>query len=248
MFWQRILKRIKNKNNRITPYLIEVLLIIFSILIAIQADRYNQSRKNEVKLESYVQSIHQDLQDENRANQMNLLDCQRDIHCIKQFLRLCRFNQDDSLDLALSSLMEVFVRGVFRPFPPTTFDIMVANGDIALVKDLELRKYLASTFSFRENYLQKDLLEFDKETKEVALAMSKYFNLVCMRASPSLHTCLTNKEGLIKGEHNELFLFLRTAQLRAFHLETAIQYFKSTITELETQYELKIPKEQSTEE
>lgn len=233
MIWRKLLNRLKNKKIGIGTYIVEISLIIFSILIAIQADRCNQNRKDDTKLQAYLEAMHQDLLDEQGSNQNNLTDCNSDLESLEQFLRLSRYNQNDSLDLALQHIRRVFSRGVFRTFPPTTFDIMMSTGDISLIKDLTFRNRLAATFSFRDSYIQNDLKEFDAQVKTLAQSMGQYIDLACMTTSGPLHACLVDRTGLVENNHNEVFLFLRMAQVRAFHLSIAIQNFDKMIKIME---------------
>lgn len=238
MILQKLLNRLSLAKVNLFVYLLEVFLIIFSILIAIQADRYQQRKREQVKLDNYIQAMHQDLLDEQESNRMNLFDCRRDLQNIERSLRLSQINQDDSLSLALQNFGEVVNRGVFRPFPPTTLDIMLSTGDIALIKDLELRSLLASVFSFRDTYLKKDLLDFDEQIRTVSHELAKYGNLSCMYATPAPQQCLTDRKGFVDHFHNQLFILYRTTQLRAFHLGTAVNYFAGTIDDFEQAYGL----------
>lgn len=233
MIWRKILDRIKNRPQNIGTYLMEILLIIFSILVAIQADRYQQSRKNEAKLQDYLQAVYQDLQDEQKRNRNNLADCRQDINSLQRCLQLGRFNQNDSLDLALEHLKSVVARGVFRTFPPTTFDIMLSTGDIALIKDLEFRNRLAATFSFRDTYIKNDLQTFDQQIRETSRLVGKYVDLPCLAVSEIPHGCLTDKAGFVQDAPNELFMLLRMADIRKFHLQIAVNSFAKTIEEME---------------
>jgi hypothetical protein len=237
MLWRKILNRLKSKNSSIVTYIVEVSLIILSILIAIQADRLNQSRRNSAKLDDYLQAMYQDLLDEQDQNVNNLVDCQKDIYSLEQCLRLCRYDQNDSLNLALQHLAAVFTRGVFRTFPPTTFDIMLSTGDISLIRDIAFRNRLAATFSFRDTYVQDELQEFDDQIQNLSHSLGRYIDWSCLTTTRSLESCLIDRQGFVEDVHNDLFIFLRTTQLRAFHLDIAIQNFKRTIREMEQQVE-----------
>lgn len=237
MLFRRIFNRIAAARGKWGIYLLEVALIVLSVLLAIQADRYNQERKNEAKLDAYVQALYQDLKDEQFVNRNNLLDCREDIASIASCIRLSQYDHNDSIDMALDHFRQVFSRGVFRAFPPTTFHIMTNSGDIALIKDLTFRKQLAATFAFRDNYLKEDLRNHDQQTKAVAYRMSPYLDFSCMTRSDGLHQCLTDRDGFIANKQNDLFLFLQTAEARAFHLEVGVHYFEACIAELERLYE-----------
>lgn len=236
MLFRRIFKRVAAAKGKWGVYLLEVVLIVLSVLLAIQADRYNQERKSEVKLNAYVQALYQDLKDEQFINRNNLLDCQGDVADIAACIRLSKYEKDDSLSIALDRFRRVFSRGVFRAFPPTTFDIMTNSGDIALIKDLNFRKQLAATFAFRDNYLKEDLRNHDHLTKDIAYRMSPYLDFACMTRKEGLHQCLTDRDGFVTNQQNDLFLFLQTTEARAFHLKVGINYFEACILEIERLY------------
>jgi len=231
-----MLNRLFSAKGQWRIYLLEILLIVLSVLLAIQADRYNQQRKKDAKLEAYVKGLYQDLKDEQFSNHNNLGDCQKDIANIEACIRLAKFDQNDSLNLALSKLGEVFTRGVFRAFPPTTFDIMTYSGDIALIEDLAFRKRLAAAFAFRDNYIKQELKNYDVQNYNMARQMSDYLDFTCMVSTNDLHRCLIDREGFVADRHNDLFLFLQTARTRAFHLEVGINSFEQVIKELEQLY------------
>ena len=74
MIWRKILNRLTGKKTGVLIYVVEVSLIIVSILVAIQADRYQQNKRNEIKLDNYIQSMYQDLLKDHDRNQNNLAD------------------------------------------------------------------------------------------------------------------------------------------------------------------------------
>lgn len=243
MFWRKFFSRISNGKTNVFVYLAEICLIIFSILVAIQADRYRQNIRTENKLDDYLQAMHQDLLIEQRLNQNNLADCLNDIKNIEASMRLSQIDQSDSLSSALQNFGAVIARGVFRAFPPTTYDIMFSTGDIGIIKDLEFRSRLAGAFSFRGDYVKKDLLAFDALTDDVARSLGEFGNLSCMVSTPQPYTCLRDRKGFIEEFNTDLFLLLTNARSRAYHLRIAIRYFEATIKEMEELYELQVEEE-----
>jgi len=236
MLLRRIRQRMSNSNTKVVTYFLEVFLIILSVLAAIQADRYNQARKDQQKLDDYVQALYQDLLDEQETNRMNLFDCQKDLDAIEAAMRQFRYDQNDSLQLALANIGEVFTRGVFRAFPPTTYDVMLSSGDLALIEDLEFRNLLAAAMAFRQNYLKKDLEKFDERTLELSRYIGQYVDIPCLAISKELYTCIFDREGLVNDVHNELFIYYRVAQLRAFHLSASVRTLEVTIGATEELY------------
>ena len=156
---------------------------------------------------------------------------------MEESIRLLNYKQPDSLDLALFNIRTVIARGVFRAFPPTTLDIMLSTGDIALIKDISFRNLLTSTFSFRDDYVKKDLLDFDLQIKNSSRKMGDFLNLTCVAMrNKAPHQCITDLEGFLKEMPNELFILLRQAQIRAFHLNIASRNFQRTINHMEEIY------------
>ena len=92
-----------------------------------------------------------------------------------------------------------------------------------MIRDLDFRNKVASTFSFREEYIKKDLLDFDIQTREISNTLAEFGHLSCMFSGSSLPACLKDREGFIENFHNDLFTLLRTAQVRAFHLQIAVR-------------------------
>lgn len=114
---------------------------------------------------------------------------------------------------------------------------MTNSGDIALIQDLMLRKALAATFAFRDNYIKEDLRNHDQLTNDIAHCMSPYLDFSCMTRKEGLHQCLTDRDGFVANQQNDLFLFLQATEARAFHLKVGISYFESCLGELERLYE-----------
>ena len=149
-----------------------------------------------------------------------------------EFLSKGSYAQDDSLYAAYSNFAEVYQRGVFRAFPPTTFDLMVQSGEADLLKDLQLRNSLASVFAFRQDVVRKDLEDFDRSTQVCAEKLGAYFDLSLM-FDREKGKFMIDKEGFLRTPHNEVFLLLRNTNLRAFHLEEAIESLKEVQTALD---------------
>ncbi|NRB52580.1 MAG: hypothetical protein HRU41_33270 [Saprospiraceae bacterium] len=248
MFWRKFFSRMANSKTNWLVYLAEICLIIFSILVAMQADRYRQNIRSENKLDDYLRAMYQDLLIDQRLNQNNLADCLNDIKNIEASMRLSQINQSDSLSSALQNFGAVISRGVFRAFPPTTYDIMISTGDIGIIKDLEFRSRLAGAFSFRADYVKKDLLAFDALTDDVARSLGQYGNLSCMVSTPEPQTCLRDRPGFIDNFNNELFLLLTNARSRAYHLRIATRYFEATIKKMEEMYDLQAQEEENSDQ
>jgi hypothetical protein len=202
-------------------YITQVTLILFSLFIATTVDRYRQGRKEQVKLQEYLKAIEKDLDLEIETCKMNLKDCNTDINGISRSLHYLQMNHPDSIEQGLMAFFDVFQRGVFRTFQPTTFEMMAQAGEAHLIKDLELRSNLAMVFAFRNNTIKKDLEDYDTKTDECARALGKYVDFTQIFRQKYKSPLAFAKGDLIP--QNELFLLLRMANVRGFHLGASIE-------------------------
>lgn len=215
-------------------YLTQITLILLSLSIATSVDRCRERAKDNVKLIGYLHAIQVDISEETKTCRLNLKDCDQDIQCLTTTLRLINKTQQDSIESAMTNFAAVYWRGVFRAFPPTTFDMMGETGDANLLKNLELRNRLASVFAFRRTVLQQDLEKFDRQTEACAQKLGEHVDLTRLLYSTSFdEKCILDRSAFFKSPHNEVFLLLRTANLRAFHLEKAIESLEEAGSELD---------------
>jgi hypothetical protein len=212
-------------------YITQITLILLSLFIATSVDRCREANKNQEKLREYMQAVLVDIQGEKETCQINLHDCKRDIQGLTNTLEYV--NKPDSLEIALTSFSSVFWRGVFRTFSPTTFETMGETGDITLLKDLKLRNKLSSVFAFRRTVVKQDLEEYDRQTNLCAEKMGQHIDLTrWLYSQPFDESCIFDRAGFLQSPHNEVFILLRVANLRAFHLENAIEDLEDAEKEL----------------
>lgn len=216
----------------VRKYVTQISLILFSLLLATRAERCREAGKEHEKLREYLTAIQAEIQDEIKTDKMNLYDCERDEQCLIQFMDKSAYSNTDSLYLAYSNFAEVYHRGVFRAFPPSTFDLMAQSGDVNLLKDLHLRNSLASVFAFRQNVVRKDLEDFDRQTQICAEKLGRFFELSILFTGEN-EKFLRDREGFLRDPHNEVFLLLRNANIRGFHLENAIEDFEKAQIEVD---------------
>ncbi|MEL7161644.1 MAG: hypothetical protein AAFN92_12870 [Bacteroidota bacterium] len=219
-------------------YLVQVSLILLSLFIAVGVDRCNQRQQATDRLDEYVQLIHQELADEMETTELNIVDAENDIDDLGRVLSNISSPGDDSLALTVLLTARVIGKGVFRAFPPTTFDQMVAAGDASLIKDIKLRDRLASTAAFRDDYVQADLRQFDEIVLEVIDRFYAYVDLGCIIATRGQNPlkCVTDRELLRERGAADLGKLARMAQIRTFHLQSYRASLQGTITAFEKNY------------
>ncbi|MTB49775.1 hypothetical protein [Lewinella sp. W8] len=215
-------------------YLLQVSLILLSLFIAVGVDRCNQSLKDEDRRVAYLEAIEVDLLEEMQSNKLNLIDCEKDVKDIFTALRLLREDSPAARIQFGETMGNVFVRGVFRSFSPTTWDIIAQSGDALLIEDLELRSLLAANSVFRNDYVRADLLRHDAKTLEVAESLGPYLDLACLRSlvQDGQRDCITDFAGLKEVASVKLAIYLRQAESRAFHLDRAIKLNEITLKRL----------------
>jgi hypothetical protein len=223
---------LRNFKNLFDPagvkkYVTQVSLILVSLFIATRAEKCRDAGKEREKLQEYLLAIQTDIREEIKTNEMNLHDCKRDQQCLIRFLQLSNYNHPDSLKIAFSNFAEVYHRGVFRDFRPTTFDLMMQTGDATLLKDLNLRTQLASVFAFRQNIIRSDLADFDEQTRRCAENLGEYFDFSLLLYGEGASSFPSGNSGRFKADHNEVYSLLRAAQLRGFHLRVALEDLQS---------------------
>ncbi len=203
-------------------YITQITLILLSLFIATSVDRCREASKNQEKLREYMQAVLVDIQGEKETCEVNLHDCEQDIEGLIETMQYV--DKPDSLEMALTSFSSVFWRGVFRTFSPTTFETMGQTGDITLLKNLALRNKLSGVFAFRRTVVKQDLEEYDRQTNICVEKMGQHIDLTrWLYTQPFDESCILDRAGFLKSPHNEVFILLRTANLRAFHLENAIE-------------------------
>lgn len=207
----------------VRKYITQVSLILLSLFIATSVDRCREAAKDKKKLKEYLTAVHAEIKDELETCEMNLRDCERDQGCLGNVLHYAGIAHPDSQVVALQNFAEVYQRGVFRSFPPTTFEVMNETGDIALLKNDTLRSQLAIAYAFRRNVVQKDLEDFDKATQVCAEKMGEMIDLSALLFMVDYEKCMLDRKRFISDPHNEVFLLLRMALLRGFHLDTSIE-------------------------
>ncbi len=218
----------------VRKYVIQVSLILLSLAIATSVDRCRERAKNEDKLQAYLTSIRADIATEIQTDRTNLYDCQRDQHCLEKALRLIAGQQTDSSRLILQNIQEVLMRGVFRDFHPTTYELMAQTGDANLLKDLQLRNQLASVFAFRQNVIKKDFEDFDQETHDCMAQLGQFIDFLKMY-SPDPSQVFVDRKGFWTTPRNEIYLLARSADIKAFHLSNAIEDLQQLQTAMDAE-------------
>lgn len=207
----------------VRKYITQVSLILLSLFIATSVDRCREAAKDKKKLKEYLTAVHTEIKEELETCEMNLSDCKRDQFCLANTLHYAGFAHPDSQVLALQNFAEAYNRGVFRTFPPTTFEIMSETGDIALLKNTELRTQLAVAFAFRRNVIKQDLEAYDQATQVYAEKLGEMIDLRALFFRSDYTASIIDKKRFASDPHNEIFLLLRVALMRGFHLKKSIE-------------------------
>jgi hypothetical protein len=139
------MKKIKWKFNiDWKSKIIDLLIVVVGISIAFKLNTWNASKKTELEAKNYVESFYE----ENVVNASSLVSAlkyselnKRNIDTLKQIL-LSKNYKDKRVKVLISSMM-----GMVDYNPSTiTMENIMASGEFELIKDIELRKQIISTY------------------------------------------------------------------------------------------------------
>ncbi|OMP30498.1 DUF6090 family protein [Mangrovimonas sp. DI 80] len=125
--------------------IIDLLIVIIGITIAFKLNNWNDSFKTELEAKGYIESFYE----ENKANYENLVAAidfantkRKDIDSLKNMLLSGNYsdNRIKSLSASMLALTD------FNP-STTTMENITASGEFDMIKDLDLRKDIISTYN-----------------------------------------------------------------------------------------------------
>lgn len=140
------MKKIKlNLNNDWKSKIVDLLIVIVGITIAFKLNTWNESIKTNLEAKNYIESFYE----ENIANEANLVSAlefsesnKKDIDTLKQIL-LSKNYTDNRIKILCGSMM-----GLANYSPSiTTMENITASGEFELIKEIELRKRIISTYN-----------------------------------------------------------------------------------------------------
>ena len=172
-FFRRIRQKLIT-DGHLSKYLIyalgEILLVVAGILIALQINNWNQNNNNEKLETTYLERLKKDLRkDSSRMNaHMHLLEVKADI--LQSLLK----EQLDSIDYIAN------VRNPYSIFATrsihtanlntATFDDLISTGNIANIKDIELRDSIITYYTVtkrHEKILSNKLSDWSQRISEL---------------------------------------------------------------------------------
>lgn len=154
-----MIKRKSNVNIDWQSKIIDLLIVIVGITIAFKLNTWNESRKTDSKSQNYLENF----QEENNANLANLVSAlefseliEEDIDSLQQIL-LSKNYTDKRIETLSSSMMGL---ASFNP-STTTMENIMASGEFELIKNIELRKNIISTYNAYKTTKQLEQLLTD---------------------------------------------------------------------------------------
>lgn len=197
--------------------LLEVFLILFSILFAFWVDRQREAQVEEEKLNQYLSEISQDLEKEIRVSKMNLNDCLNDNTDLWWVISQIENRETDSLGEVRNRFLRTFYKGVFREFGPNTLEGMQQNGDLELIQNPALRKWLTTAFGFRTQVQR----QFELYDDEIEKAGGNLFEAMNPLAGDAYQPAA---EKVFQPENRKaLFQLARRANYKAFILQNYLE-------------------------
>ena len=140
------MRKIKlNLNIEWKSKVIDLLIVIIGITIAFQLNNWNESKKSDLEVKDYIESFYEENID-NEANLVSALEFsvsnKKNIDTLNQIL-LSKNYTDKRIKILTASMM-----GLAGYSPSiTTMENITASGEFELIKDIELRKKIISTYN-----------------------------------------------------------------------------------------------------
>ncbi len=131
---------------------IDLLIVIIGISIAFKVNTWSESNKSELEGQYYLERFY----DENKSNKEGLtlaiefsINNKIDVDTLKQILIHKKYNDSRIINLSASMMG-------MADFVPTTITMenILASGDFELIKDIEIREKLISTYNSFETSLK----------------------------------------------------------------------------------------------
>lgn len=140
------MKKIKLRiNKEWKSKLIDLIIVIVGISIAFQLNNWNETSKLDTEAKTYINSFYE----ENMLNETSLISAleftestKKNIDTLKQLLLSKKYN-DERVKAFTASMM-----GLANYSPSiTTMENIIASGEFELIKEVELRKQIISTYN-----------------------------------------------------------------------------------------------------
>ena len=135
----------ENKNGKYIKYAIgEIVLVMIGILLAVQVNNWNENRKDKIKERAILQELHKDFS--KNFKEFNPI-MQRQINTLNSgnivFRNLSKLHLDKSRDSVFRHVQNMFGGYSYHPSNGVV-ESLISSGDISLIKNDTLRKYLVS--------------------------------------------------------------------------------------------------------
>jgi hypothetical protein len=180
LFLLRKIRRKLMKDNKVGTYLLyaigEIFLVVVGILIAVQIDDWNESRKNQEIASSYKSSLVNDLKRDTTMLKALILDIEQDlieIESIEKRLSHPLATLDTLFDLVRNESKNYIVIQAFFDFNDNTIEELISSGkmsilggalsnelfefrqaqnQIAITNQFLINPYISTVTSFISNY------------------------------------------------------------------------------------------------
>lgn len=145
MILRRFMKHVSDQNWFAVG--LDALVVIVGIFLGMQATEWNETRKDRIEEEQYLQRLRDDLDlqfDHMKLRVDYLTVAQKDNELITSFLRAPEKNT-----LPLGRVLAAFYNStVIYPFRPIsmTYDELISTGKIHLIHDINIRSHIAQYY------------------------------------------------------------------------------------------------------
>lgn len=157
-FFRTIRKKLIEKDN-VRRYLLyaigEILLVVIGILIALQVNNWNEERKRQQDIRSYVTAMVSDLEQDVREIDIRIEQIEEKIASID---RLADYIRDKPLQEIQNEDLLVFIPQfyIYRPFSwyQTSIEELVNSSSLKDIQNDELREKVVSYYALAEHLIE----------------------------------------------------------------------------------------------
>ena len=173
-FFRHIRKNVlmENKNSKYIKYALgEIILVVIGILIALQINNWNEDKKDQLKVKSYLKNLVDDLNQDISETKFRISRIKYEAIFIDSIAAYFRHKKIEDLD-NLEAFSKSFDYFGYRPFQwyKNTIDELKNSGSMKSIKNDSIRLMI------NEYYALTDHLDQDyKEDHEISEALNNQF-------------------------------------------------------------------------
>ena len=230
-FFRQIRQRLLT-DNKFSKYLLyavgEILLVVIGILIALQIDNWNESRKDRMAEQAYLSRLKEDLEIDNRYYRRRIRDAEISLTAYAEFTEMISREQRTFQDLeGLAQLFSQFYSSEMVTTQNSTYSEMLFAGKLDLIMDPGLKSSLLNYYR-RNEEISKHIEEYNTFTVDVLeILMMKAPKFFGLQSFPKTNETIENEFGYLNDPSFDQFHYInQTAEAYGSKHQVSLAYFR----------------------